>query len=51
MPVVNTVRMFHRIINVADNSKYDLSLFKQISENNSYDKKIRYQALHFLTIY
>ena len=50
-PALHTVWMLNRIINGADNKEYYLSLLKEICENKSYDKEIRDEALHFLSIH
>lgn len=51
MPTVHTIWMLHRIINVTDNPEYYLNLLKQISENKYYDKEIREEAAHFLSMH
>ena len=51
MPTVHTICMLNRIINGADNSEYYLDLLKQISKNKYYDKEIREEALHFLSMH
>ena len=51
MPTVHTIWMLNRIINGADNSEYYLDLLKQISKNKYYDKEIREEALHFLSMH
>lgn len=50
-PALHTVWMLNRIINGADNKEYYLSLLKEICENKSYDKEIRDEVLHFLSIH
>lgn len=42
--------MLHSIINGEENIEYYLSILKQISENSYYDKEIRDEVLHFLSI-
>ena len=51
MPTVHTIWMLNRIINGADNSEYYLDLLKQISKDKYYDKEIREEALHFLSMH
>ena len=51
MPTVHTIWMLHRIINGTDNPEYYLNLLKQVSENKYYDKEIREEALHFLSMH
>ena len=43
--------MMHRIINGIDNPEYYLNLLKQVSENKYYDKEIREEALHLLSMH
>ena len=50
-PTVHTIWMMHRIINGIDNPEYYLNLLKQVSENKYYDKEIREEALHFLSMH
>ena len=51
MPTLHTVWMLNRLINGTDQAEVYLELLKAISENTSYDKEIREEALHFLSIY
>ena len=51
MPTLHTVWMLNRLINGTDQAEVYLDLLKEISENASYDKEIREEALHFLSIY
>ena len=51
MPTLHTVWMLNRLINGTDQAEVYLNLLKEISENASYDKEIREEALHFLSIY
>ena len=50
-PALHTVWMLNRLINGADNKQYYLSLLKEICENKLNDKKIRDEALYFLSIH
>ena len=50
MPTLHTVWMLNRLINGTDQAEVYLDLLKEISENASYDKEIREEALHFLSI-
>lgn len=50
MPTLHTVWMLNRLINGTDQAEVYLDLLKEISENESYDKEIREEALHFLSI-
>lgn len=50
MPTLHTVWMLNRLINGTDQAEVYLELLKEISENTSYDKEIREEALHFLSI-
>ena len=50
MPTLHTVWMLNRLINGADQAEVYLELLKGISENESYDKEIREEALHFLSL-
>lgn len=50
-PALHTVWMLNRLINGADNKEYYLSLLKEICENKLNDKKIRDEALYFLSIH
>ena len=51
MPTLHTVWMLNRLINGTDQAEVYLELPKEISENASYDKEIREEALHFLPIH
>lgn len=51
MPTLHTVWMLNRLINGTDQAEVYLDLLKEISENASYDKEIREEALHFLSIH
>ena len=51
MPTLHTVWMLNRLINGTDQVEVYLGLLKEISENASYDKEIREEALHFLSIH
>ena len=51
MPTLHTVWMLNRLINGTDQAEVYLELLKEISENASYDKEIREEALHFLSIH
>ena len=51
MPTLHTVWMLNRIINGTDQAEVYLELLKEISENASYNKEIREEALHFLSIH
>ena len=51
MPTLHTVWMLNRLINGTDQAEVYLDLLKEISENTSYDKEIREEALHFLSIH
>lgn len=51
MPTLHTVWMLNRLINGTDQAEVYLDLLKEISENTSYDKEIREEALHFLLIH
>ena len=51
MPTLHTVWMLNRLINGTDQAEVYLELLKEISENTSYDKEIREEALHFLLIH
>ena len=48
---LHTVWMLNRLINGTDQAEVYLDILKGISENTSYDKEIREEALHFLSIY
>ncbi|MGP1375942.1 MAG: hypothetical protein ACTTKS_00005 [Bulleidia sp.] len=50
-PALHTVWMLNRLINGADNKEYYLSLLKEICKNKLNDKKIRDEALYFLSIH
>ena len=50
MPTLHTVWMLNRLINGTDQAEVYLELLKGISENASYDREIREEALHFLSI-
>lgn len=50
-PSLQTIFMLNRIINVLDDKKYYLNILKQIYKNEAYEKKIRDEALHFLSIH
>ena len=50
MPTLHTVWMLNRLINGTDQAEVYLELLKEISENASYNKEIREEALHFLSI-
>lgn len=51
MPTLHTVWMLNRLINGTDQAEVYLELLKELSENASYDKEIREEALHFLSIH
>ena len=51
MPTLHTVWMLNRLINRTDQAEVYLELLKEISENASYNKEIREEALHFLSIH
>ena len=51
MPTLHTVWMLNRLINGTDQAEAYLELLKEISENASYNKEIREEALHFLSIH
>ncbi|WP_314345116.1 hypothetical protein [Oribacterium sinus] len=51
IPTLHTVWMLNRLINGTDQAEVYLELLKEISENTSYDKEIREEALHFLSIH
>ena len=51
MPTLHTVWMLNRLINGTDQAEVYLELLKEISENASYNKEIREEALHFLSIH
>ena len=53
MPTLHTVWMLNRLINGTDQAEvyFYLDILKGISENASYDKEIREEALHFLSIH
>ena len=51
MPTLHTVWMLNRLINGTDQAEVYLGLLKEISENASYNKEIREEALHFLSIH
>ena len=51
IPTLHTVWMLNRLINGTDQAEVYLDLMKEISENTSYDKEIREEALHFLSIH
>ena len=51
MPTVHTIWMLNRIINGADNPENYLDLLKKISKNKYYDKEIREEAAHFLSMH
>ena len=51
MPTLHTVWMLNRLINGTDQAEVYLDLLKEITENASFDKEIREEALHFLSIY
>ena len=51
MPTLHTVWMLNRLINGTDQEEVYLDLLKEISENVSYDKEIREEALHFLSLH
>jgi len=51
IPTLHTVWMLNRLINGTDQAEVYLDLLKEISENTSYDKEIREEALHFLSIH
>lgn len=51
MPKLHTVWMLNRLINGTDQAEVYLELLKEISENASYNKEIREEALHFLSIH
>lgn len=51
MPTLHTVWMLNRLINGTDQAEVYLELLKEISDNTSYDKEIREEALHFLSIH
>ena len=49
MPSLHTIWMLNRLINGTDNTENYLSLMKEISQNETYSKEIRDQALNFLS--
>ena len=51
MPTLHTVWLLNRLINGTDQAEVYLELLKEISENASYNKEIREEALHFLSIH
>ena len=51
MPTLHTVWMLNRLVNGTDQSEVYLDFLKEISKNASYDKEIREEALHFLSIH
>ena len=51
IPTLHTVWMLNRLIIGTDQAEVYLELLKEISENTSYDKEIREEALHFLSIH
>ena len=51
MPTLHTVWMLNRLINGTDQAEVYLELLKEISENASYNKEIREEAVHFLSIH
>ena len=51
MPTLHTVWMLNRLINGTDQAEVYLELLKEISENTSYNKEIREEALHFSSIH
>ena len=51
IPTLHTVWMLNRLINGTDQAEVYLELLKEISENASYNKEIREEALHFLSIH
>ena len=51
MPTLHTVWMLNRLVNGTDQAEVYLELLKEISENASYNKEIREEALHFLSIH
>ena len=51
MPTLHTVWMLNRLINGTDQAEVYLDLLKEITENASFDKEIREEALHFLSIH
>ena len=51
MPTLHTVWMLNRLISGTDQAEVYLELLKEISENASYNKEIREEALHFLSIH
>ena len=51
MPTLHTVWMLNRLINGTDQAEVYLGLLKEISENASYNKEIREEALHFFSIH
>ena len=51
MPTLHTVWMLNRLINGTDQAEVYLELLKEISENASYNKEIREEALHFSSIH
>ena len=51
IPTLHTVWMLNRLINGTDQAEVYLGLLKEISENASYNKEIREEALHFLSIH
>ncbi len=51
MPTLHTVWMLNRLINGTDQAEVYLELLKEISENASYNKEIREEALQFLSIH
>ena len=50
IPTLHTVWMLNRLNNGTDQAEVYLDLLKEISENASYNKEIREEALHFLSI-
>ena len=50
MPTLHTVWMLNRLINRTDQAEVYLELLNGISENASYDREIREEALHFLSL-
>ena len=51
MPTLHTVWMLNRLINGTDQAEVYLDLLKEITENASFDKEIREESLHFLSIH
>ena len=51
MPTLHTIWMLNRLVNGTDQSEVYLDFLKEISKNASYDKEIREEALHFLSIH